>query len=171
MRLIPTTHIAAAVLAAALAVPVAAWAQTTTTPAPVAGAASAESPRQRVEQHIADLYATLQITPAQQKQWNEFAQVMLDNAQSMDMLVTKNRSSMTTANAEETMQNYAAMAKQHEQNVEKLLPAFRTLYASLTPEQKKAADEAFRERAEARDQKQGAAMQNEPKPGMQKQGG
>ncbi len=168
MRLIPTTHITAAVLAAALALPVAAFAQnnTPTVTTPATPAQPNQTPQQRVEQHIADLYATLKITPAQEKQWNEFAQVMLDNAQSMDTLITKNRGSMATANAEQTMQDYAEMAKQHEKNVERLLPAFRTLYTALTPEQKQAADEAFRERAEQHDQMRQGSMQNQqPKQG------
>ncbi|MFI4980139.1 MAG: Spy/CpxP family protein refolding chaperone [Nevskiales bacterium] len=137
-------------LAAALTLPVAAWAQTTgsSTTAP------AMSTQQRVEARIADLYATLHITTAQEAQWNAFAQVMLDNAQAMQDAMTKNNSAdLATRTAEQSLQDYAEIAKLHAQNVEKLSAAFHTLYQTLTPEQKKAADESFRARAEERGQK------------------
>ena len=46
-----------------------------------------------------------------------------------------------TQTAAEMMQTYAMIAQQHAQDVQKLSTAFDTLYASLTPEQKKSADD------------------------------
>jgi glucose dehydrogenase len=148
MRLFTTSHITSAFLAIALSLPVAAWAQTTTAPA-------AGGPRENVEQRIADMHATLGITGAQEAQWNDFAQVMLDNAQAMDAVLSKSASNSATQTADEILQGYTAITQQHAQNVQKLSTAFHTLYASLTADQKKAADDMFRASAARRGEKQG----------------
>jgi hypothetical protein len=150
MRLISTRHVAAALLAAALALPIAASAQTTATP----DATTSESRRAQVEQHIADMHATLHITAAQEKAWDTFADVMLGNAQAMDTLLTNNEGKAATQSAEAILQTYADIAQQHAQNVQKLTLAFQALYTSLTAEQKAAADEMFRANAAQRAQKQ-----------------
>jgi len=173
MREFATSHLASAVLAVALAMPVAALAQTTTAPAapttkPMQNAAApadatADAPeaiRARVEQRIADLHETLHITPAQETRFNEFAQVMLDNAQSFANDRAKHASeSAATMTAEESLKDYAQMTEMHARNVQKLSKAFDRLYAGLSAEQKKDADEAFRmaasERMEKKDQKAG----------------
>jgi periplasmic protein CpxP/Spy len=178
-------HVSAAVLAVALSLPVAAWAQSTTTapgttaapattpaPAPTAAAGSAGESRQAmVEQRIADLHATLNITKAQEAEFDKFAQVMLDNAQAMDMLTSKAGADRDSQSAVQVLGTYAEVSQLHAQNVKKLSVAFRPLYASLSPDQKKTADEMFRARAEEHEQKQGAQTPGEQKPAMQKQGG
>jgi protein CpxP len=150
MRLMTKSYITPALLALALSLPAAAWAQTTTAPATTQPAASIQ---QKVEQRIADMHATLNITPAQETQWDAFAQVMLDNAQAMQALESKSAGNMATASAVELLQSYSEIAQQHAQNVQKLSTAFGTLYASLTAEQKKSADEMFRSTAERREEK------------------
>jgi len=152
MRMITTSHVTSALLAIALSLPVAAWAQTITV---AATTQAAGSQRENVEQRIADMHATLQITAAQETQFNEFAQVMLDNAQAMQALLGKTTGSATTQSAVEILQGYLAVAQRHAQDVQKLSAAFGTLYASLTPEQQKAADEMFRSSTLRREQKQG----------------
>jgi protein CpxP len=160
MQIIRSNLLASAALGVALLLPVASWAQTTT--AQPAAASSGESREQRVEQRIADMHATLHITSAQEKQWDSFAQVMLDNAQAMDGVMGK-RADPATLSAEQSLAEYAAITQQHAQNVQKLSTAFHMLYGSLSAEQKKSADEMFRSNAEQRDQK--AAQKDE------KQGG
>jgi periplasmic protein CpxP/Spy len=150
MRSITTPRLTAALLAVALSIPVAAWAQTTT---PTTNGATTLRVRENVEQRIADMHATLHITSAQEAQWDQFAQVMLDNAQSMRAELTKNAANPATQTADQAMQNYAEIAQVHAQNVQKLATAFNTLYASLQPDQKQAADQMFRARASERDQK------------------
>ena len=171
MRLITTMQItSAALLAAALSLPIAAWAQTTTAPeattapaapapathAPAAGETAASpapitpetsvSRRERVEARIADMYATLHITRAEEKQWSRFAQVMLDNAKGMDDLLNRNASMTAKRSALQTMQSYDEVAQLHAHNVRRLSTAFKSLYATLTADQKQAADEMFRAR-------------------------
>ena len=41
----------------------------------------------RTEQRLADLHSKLQITPAQEPQWQKFAQAMRDNGRKMDETV------------------------------------------------------------------------------------
>jgi LTXXQ motif family protein len=153
MRLNTTSRITAACLAMALALPVAAWAQTAAPPAP-------GSQRENVEQRIADMHATLHITQAQEAQFNQFGQIMLDNAQAMEALMGKNAAAVPTQNAIAIMDGYSAVAQQHARDVQMLSAAFGKLYASLTPVQQKAADEMFRATT-----MQHMPMQHEPKPG------
>ncbi|MEJ1977594.1 MAG: hypothetical protein WDN49_17280 [Acetobacteraceae bacterium] len=78
--------------------PAAAFAQTTAAPAPTTPAPAAASPvstaapaaaplpkdvAAKVEQHIKQLHDQLGITAAEQSQWDQFAQVMRDNATQM----------------------------------------------------------------------------------------
>jgi periplasmic protein CpxP/Spy len=163
MRPITSHQISAAIFAFALSLPVAAWTQTTSataaeTTAPAAGDAAAgvpgANPRKSVEERIADLHATLKITPAQEAQWDAFAQVMLDNAQGMDAALTKNVGDPAKQTAEQIMQGYADIAELHARDVKKLSAAFHTIYELLTPDQKQAADEMFRASALRRAQKQ-----------------
>jgi hypothetical protein len=159
MRKSMTNRLAAAVLAAALSLPVAGWAASADTPAATGSAATAMpaagSQQQKVEQRIADMHATLKITSSEEPQWDKFSQVMLDNAQTMDSLLSANAGKVQTQTAAEMMQTYAMIAQQHAQDVQKLSTAFDTLYASLTPEQKKSADDMFRSSVTQREQKTG----------------
>ena len=166
MRSITKTCITPAVLAVALALPAAAWAQTTTPAASTAKTATMSSTESattlsaKVEQRIADMHATLQITKSQEHVWDRFADVMLSNAKAMDTLLADNAGKEATQNAEQILQAYAEITQQHAANVQKLTMSFEKLYTALSPAQKKAADEMFRTTAERHEQKQ-----------MQKQGG
>ncbi|MDR3531781.1 MAG: Spy/CpxP family protein refolding chaperone [Rhodopila sp.] len=141
----------ASLLLAPVALPVGAFAQTPTqagdtsaTPSPKAPAAKRTSVTDRVEQHIARLHAQLHITPAQQAQWDQFAQVMRDNAKDMHHTLEQRGASFASMNAAENMQSYAQIALQHAQDTQKLATAFQALYASMSDDQKKIADGVFR---------------------------
>ena len=170
MRLILTSRVAAVLLATTIAIPTAGFAQgtppaasqtppaATTTPAPATQAPRTptmhrsrptQSPEARVEARIAQLHKDLSITPAQQGQWDQFAQVMRDNASAMDQALKDRTSKMQSVNAGESMQSYATLAELHAQGVQKLTAAFQTLYGSLSDAKKKAADMAFRPRERA----------------------
>jgi periplasmic protein CpxP/Spy len=115
---------------------------------PMASASKATSPAERVEQHITQMRAELRITPAQQAQWDQFAQVMRDNAKGMDQIVDQRGVHLATMTAPENMASYAQIAQQHAQDMQKLTAAFQTLYSGLSDEQKKNADEVFRARGQ-----------------------
>jgi hypothetical protein len=204
MLKITRTHVTSAILAATLALPVAAFAQTTTTPGAAPGTTTMpsaspdnagkvgtnstsgaqtsdtktsdtktsaqtnatqtggamattaemkpEDVRARVEQRIADLHETLHITKAQETRFNDFAQVMLDNAQSFETERMKRTTPPDNLTAEQSLKDYAQMTEMHARNVEKLSKAFDRLYSDLSPEQKRDADQAFRTAAAERQQ-------------------
>jgi protein CpxP len=119
-----------------------------------AGAASADQAapsgqnmQATVEQHIQDLQTKLQITPQQKAQWDRFTAVMRENAQDMDKLYQARAQAIDSMSAEANMKSYAEMAEHHAQDVRRLVPAFDTLYASMSSSQKQAADQVFREDA------------------------
>jgi hypothetical protein len=166
MRLISLNQVAAAIFAASLTLPVAAWAISDSPPSAtpiVATEAASDSStqavgthREKVEQRIADMYATLKITKDQEAQWDTFSQVMLDNAQAIDAMATTKDGSTGTRTAVDSLQGYAEVTEQHAQNVQKLAAAFKPLYAALSVDQQKTADEMFAAKAAEREQKQGA---------------
>jgi hypothetical protein len=152
-----------ALFAAVLALPVGAWAQGAA-PAPAnpadTGGTSATQPaapmkdaktgrhEDRVEKRITNLHARLKITPAQEQEWNQFAQVMRDNARQMDQDYQQRSQRVQEMSALDNMQSYAKIAEAHAQDVQKLVPAFETLYNSMSAEQKHTADQVFRSYAE-----------------------
>ncbi len=118
-------------------------AQPTATPAP---AAPAVTHRDNVVEHrITELHSKLKITGAEQKPFDDFAQAMRDNAQRMDTAVSAKRANAATATAVEQMRAYAELAQAHSDEVNRLVGPFSSLYDALTPEQRKMADQSFRE--------------------------
>lgn len=157
MRMITSNRTMSALLAVALTLPVAAWAANppTTANGDTSAAPAANSRQAKVEERISDMHATLHITKAEEPQWDAFAQVMMDNAQTMDNLLSTNASKAESQNAQQMMQSYAAIAEQHAQDMQKLSAAFDKVYASLSPEQQKAADEMFHSNMQKHEEKQG----------------
>ena len=160
MKSIRSNYLASAAMAASLALPGAALAQSTAAPAPVtpppaatasplaAQPAPGNNAEQRVETHIRQLHAQLRITPAEQPQWDQFAQVMRDNAKDMDQLMQQRTSGFATMSAVENLQSYARIAQQHAEHTQKLAAAFQALYADFSDAQKKHADVVFRSRGD-----------------------
>lgn len=103
-----------------------------------------ESLQTVVDRRLADLHSKLHITPEQNQQWEQFAQVMRDNAREMDQLYKQRADRFASMSAVDNMQSYAQIEQQRAQDAQKLVPAFQALYASLSDQQKKTADELFR---------------------------
>jgi periplasmic protein CpxP/Spy len=99
-----------------------------------------------VEQQIKDYHDTLGITDAESSQWDAYAQVMRDNAQRVGEALKARHQSIETMNADESMKSYANIAQINADNMQKLSSAFSALYAVLSPDQKQAADEMFKNR-------------------------
>jgi periplasmic protein CpxP/Spy len=140
-----------AVLAAALllSAPAAALAQRAETAAPAAPTATApQSIEARVEAYIEKLHQELHITPAQEAQWKRYATVMRQNARAMERAFMKRARQLSSMNAVANLKSYERLAEAHVQRLRKLVPAFQNLYAAMPAEQKKLADEVFRESAE-----------------------
>jgi protein CpxP len=161
--MIPSNRMIALTVAALLSASPAALAQTAQTPGQAPAAPGAQAPGAgkalpasgaavRVEARIKQLHTQLGITPAQDAQWQQFAQTMRDNAREMDQVVQQRAQQFSSMNALQDLQSYEQIAEAHVQHLQKLIPAFQELYASMSPEQKTRADEVFRARTENRAQ-------------------
>jgi periplasmic protein CpxP/Spy len=162
MKSLLSNHIVPVAVAALVSLPAAALAQSTQSPATqttTPPAASATSPmaehaavgknaEERVEQHIKELHARLHITPTEETQWNQFAEVMRDNARAMDQAFKQRADQFSTMTALQNMQSYEQLAEQHAEDVKKLVPAFENLYNAMPEQQKQVADQVFRANAE-----------------------
>ncbi len=169
MKTIRSGHLAshlasAAAIMALVALPGAALAQSAAAPTSAAPAAAAspmtppdsaagKSMEQRVESHITQLHAQLQITSAEQPQWEQFAQVMRANARDMDQAFMQRAQQYPTMNAVQNMQSYEQIAQAHAEHLQKLVPAFDTLYNAMPAQQQKLTDQVFRANAETNAQK------------------
>jgi len=98
----------------------------------------------QVEQHIAQLHTELKITPAQTVLWDEFAEVMRDNAQHMEGMYRQRAQAFGAMNAIESLKSYELIEQANVEDVRKLEPAFADLYSSMSDEQKQIADRMFR---------------------------
>jgi len=111
----------------------------TSRPAPPA---AQHGPAARVDARIADLHKRLRISTGQEPQFTAFADVMRANAQTMEQLFQQ-RAQNRDRTAPGQLHWYAQLTTAHAEAINKLLPAFDALYASLSDQQKKAADAAF----------------------------
>ena len=150
----------------ALALPAPAGAQSTVTPAPNGATPSTAAPahpgtsagktthRPRragprgVEARIADLHKRLKITADEEAQWKQVADVMRQNAAGIEAAIKERAQNAKTMNAMDNLRSYEKIAKAHEDGMQKLIPAFQTLYDSMPDAQKKNADAVFRSFAE-----------------------
>jgi periplasmic protein CpxP/Spy len=112
---------------------------------------AASAPRQQgetmqslVDRRITDLHGKLHITADQSQQWDQFTQVMRDNAKQMDDAYQQRAEKLGSMSAVDNMQSFAQIEQQRAQDTQKLVPAFQALYASLNDQQKKTADQLFR---------------------------
>jgi len=124
------------------------------TPAEVSKPAEVAKPA-RIEKRIADLHDKLGITPPQEDSWKNLAQVMRDNAAKMKALLEKWSQEAGTMTALESLKLHGEMAAAHAEGMNKLIPAFESLYSTMTVEQKKVADEVFAQHEGRRHKRQG----------------
>ena len=119
------------------------------TTSPIAGhPVAGKNAEERVENRIKELHAQLRITSAEEAQWNQFAEVMRENAREMDQTLMQRAQQFSTMNAVQNLQSYAQLAEEHAQRVQKLVPAFENLYNAMPEQQKQIADQVFRGNAE-----------------------
>jgi hypothetical protein len=69
---------------------------------------------------------------------------MRDNAADIDNAYRQRAEKINSMNAVDNMQSYASIEQTRAQDVQKLVPPFEKLYASLSDSQKKEADALFR---------------------------
>ncbi|MBV8536677.1 MAG: Spy/CpxP family protein refolding chaperone [Alphaproteobacteria bacterium] len=137
-----------------LGLPAPANAQSTVTPsASSSGAASAPATKTRhtrrartfdIEQYITNLHKQLKITPDQETQWKQVADVMRQNSAAMQSATQEYAQSAKDMTAVDDLKSYQKIVKTHEDALQRLVPAFQTLYDSMPDAQKKTADQVFR---------------------------
>ena len=113
-------------------------------------AATRPSHLDRVEARIRELQTQLQITPAQEDLWNNVAQVMRDNAHTMDTLTQARATKAQTMTAIDDLKTYAEITEAHTEGLKKFTPAFETLYDNMSDAQKQQADAVFRSHSQMR---------------------
>jgi hypothetical protein len=111
--------------------------------APPKETSTRRSHEEQVETRIKELHQKLMITAAQESQWNAFAQVMRENAQTMDAILKERADALGEMNAVQDLRSYEKLADAHADGLRKLVPAFEVLYNSMSEDQKKTADKVF----------------------------
>jgi len=104
-------------------------------------------PSERVEARISELKSALKITSAQEPQWNAFADTLRKQARVGDERIKARRASMEKGakpapmTAIQRLEQRQAFMKAASAGMDELLATARPLYAALSPEQKKTADD------------------------------
>jgi hypothetical protein len=98
-----------------------------------------------VDVRIDNLHQRLHITPAQESLWHPVAQVMRDNADTMESLRKTRSDRATDMSAMDNLHSYGEVADAHAEGVKKLTTAFQPLYDSMSDTQKRNADTIFRD--------------------------
>ncbi|MGC8477126.1 MAG: Spy/CpxP family protein refolding chaperone [Acetobacteraceae bacterium] len=105
-------------------------------------------PAAQVDARVAQLRAELAITPAELPQWNALAGVMHQNADAMQQAWRSRSRDVDHMTAVQILESYRDFARAHVAALDRLVPAFRRLYAVLTPAQRARVDDLFQDRAE-----------------------
>jgi Spy/CpxP family protein refolding chaperone len=119
-----------------------ATAQATTVPQQAQREGHHFSPTRHIEGRIAYLKAELKITDAQAPQFAPVAEAMRDNAKTMGQAIEQRRAERgQPQSAVQRLETRAQLAALRADDSRRFLEAFKPLYASLSDDQKKAADE------------------------------
>ena len=111
---------------------------------PSLAASPKASKADRVEARIKELHTKLMITPEQEEAWNNVAQVMRDNAKTMEALIKARSENASTMTAIDDLKSYGEIAQAHADGIKKFTSVFEPLYAGMSDAQKKSADMLFR---------------------------
>ncbi len=112
------------------------------------GARTAAPAHPNIEQRIDQIHRRLRIAPEQETAWNNFAQVMRDNADKDEQAYRQHAAGVATMSALDNLRMFAGIEQQRAQELQALLAAFETLYAGLSDDQKHTADAIFRRQGE-----------------------
>ncbi|MFZ2003881.1 MAG: Spy/CpxP family protein refolding chaperone [Stellaceae bacterium] len=111
---------------------------------PKSTAANAETKAQGVEQQITRLHSELKITSDQESKWNSVAQAMRDNAANMQKLIgEKQQQTASNATAVDVLEANQQFVQAHLDGLKNFTSAFKSLYDSMSDQQKKSADQMF----------------------------
>ncbi|HEX5455069.1 MAG TPA: Spy/CpxP family protein refolding chaperone [Stellaceae bacterium] len=111
-------------------------------------------PDQDIEQQINELRKKLKITQPQQAAFDGLAQVMRQNAQSMDALAQQQQQNQP-GSAVEDLRTAVRFSEAETEGLKRLLPALETLYNSLSDQQKRTVDQVLGSNQQAEPPPQG----------------
>jgi hypothetical protein len=98
-----------------------------------------------IDQRIADLHKSLQITADEEPNWAAVAQVMRDNDAALKALVAaRTADDRGPVSAVDDLKMYQKFAQAHVDGLAKLTASFETLYSAMPDPQKLVADGVFR---------------------------
>ena len=104
-------------------------------------------PSERVEARLAYVKTALKITDAQQQQWDAYAAAVRKEANAMDQRMQTFRQERGARrerpNAVERLERLQSFHTEAANRINELLSAEKPLYAALSPEQKRLADEVL----------------------------
>ena len=101
-------------------------------------------PSRHIEGRIAFMRAELKITDTQQAHWEQVAMAMRDNARQMDQMAQQMRAQRgQPQSAVDHLDARARLAAARAASDKSFADAFKPLYASLSDDQKKTADDLF----------------------------
>ena len=110
---------------------------------PVAPAPSGRAPYVKVDR-VAKLHDALKLTKEQEPQWEIVAKAFRDSDDSSHALAQTRRDNITKGmNAVDNQKAYLAIIHARAEGIAKFIAVLEPFYASLTAEQKKAADAYF----------------------------
>jgi hypothetical protein len=96
-----------------------------------------------IEKYITNLHAQLKITPDQEAQWKQVADVMRQNSAAMQAATKDYAENAKNMSAVDDLKSYQKIVQTHQDALQRLVPAFQTLYDSMPDAQKKTADQVF----------------------------
>lgn len=107
-------------------------------------------PTERVEARLAYQRTALKITPQQQTQWDRYASYVRKQAQDMEQrfaaMGPRGSRPATQPNAIQRLERQQAMLSQASNSLNERIAAQKPLYAALSPEQQKVADQVLNPR-------------------------
>lgn len=110
----------------------------------LAQAANPAAHEDRAEMRIKNMHAKLNITATQEAQWDKVAQIMRDDAKTMDSLTQARFDNAKNMTAVDNLKSYGEITAAHAEGIKNLTPVFADLYAGMSDEQKIQADMMFR---------------------------
>lgn len=97
------------------------------------------------EDRIKELHGKLHITAEQEEPWSKVAEIMRENGRAFHALLTVRSGKLKEMTALDDLNSYQLLANEHADGLRRLIPAFTSLYATMTPAQQKITDHVFRE--------------------------
>jgi periplasmic protein CpxP/Spy len=107
-------------------------------------------PSERLEAQLAYIKTALKITPAQQSQWDAYVNVRRNQATAMDRFIQERRAQMAQRPADAQHPTFVERRERQRerlvvatQRLDELVTVEKPLYAALTPEQQRVANEVL----------------------------